>query len=193
MGFQRLPPSGACPSCGRPAPRVLGDVDHQRLELGEQLAPARHRERADHADGRQAAHAVTPLRRRRRLVDVEAEQQRPDRVRGGLVDAVAGDHAVGRPHVLDLRHHPLVGLVGEVGALGDHAVEPGALEALEPGARDLLVAGDRREVDRRRGVRQRPLERGAAVRERLAREVVVAEREQVEGDEARRASPRRAA
>ena len=100
------------------------------------------------------------------------------------MDAVAGDHAVRRADVLDLRHHALVGLVGEVGALGDQAVQAGALEALEPAARERLVLRDRRDVDRRRGAGQRPFERGAAGGERLAREVVVAEREQVEGHEA---------
>jgi hypothetical protein len=88
--------------------------------------------------------------------------------------------------VLDLRHHTLVRLVREVGVLGDQPVEPGALEAVEPGAGDRLVAGDRREMDRRRRVRERLLERGAAVREGLAGEIVVAQREQVEGDEAGR-------
>jgi hypothetical protein len=73
--------------------------------------------------------------------------------------------------VLDLRHHSLVALVGEVGALGDHAVETRALEVVKPGARDLLVARDRRDMNRRRSVRQRPLERRAAVRERLAGEI----------------------
>jgi hypothetical protein len=54
---------------------VIGDIDDQGLELGEQLAPAGERERADDADGRQPAGAVVPLRGRHGLVDVEAEQQ----------------------------------------------------------------------------------------------------------------------
>ena len=127
---------------------------------------------------------VHPLRGRCGFVDVEAEQQGADRVVRGLVHAVAGDHAIGRAHVLDLAHHALVGLIGEVGALGDQAVEAGSLEALEPVARDRLVAGERGQMDGRRGVREGALERRAPVCERLVREIVVAEREQVEGDEA---------
>jgi hypothetical protein len=71
------------------------------------------------------------------------------------VDPVAGEHAVGGPHVLDLRHHALVGHVGLLARLGDDAVEPGALEAHEPLARERLVARDGGEVDRRPRVRPR--------------------------------------
>ena len=98
------------------------------------------------------------------------------------MDAVAGHHTVGRPHVLDLGHHPLVGQVGRV-ALGDQPVEAGALEELEPRAGQRRVARDRGEMDRRRGRRQRRLQRGAALAERPRGEVLVAERQQVERDE----------
>ena len=106
--------------------------------------------------GREPGRVVAPLRARRGVVEVEAEQQRADRLAIGLVDAVAGEHAVGGADVLDLRHHALVGLVGEVGPLGDHAVQPGALEVLEPLLRDRRVARDRRDVDRRLARRPAP-------------------------------------
>ena len=94
----------------------------QRLQLGEQLlAPVGQRERADHPD-----------RGERPVVGVQAEQQRPDRVRPALVQPVAGDDAVRGALVLDLEHHPLVRLVGAVERLGDHPVEPGAFELVEP-------------------------------------------------------------
>ena len=53
-----------------------------------------------------------------------------------LVPAEPGDHAVRGALVLDLHHHPLVLAVRLVDGLGDHAVEPGALEAGEPVGRD---------------------------------------------------------
>ena len=174
-GFQRLP-NAACVGdvLARPVPRVALEVAHQRLQLGEQLAPPRHREGADDPDRAQAP------------VVVEAEEERADRVGPRLVDAVAGQHAVGGADVLDLRHHALVGLVGQLRVLGDDAVEPGTLEALEPLPRELGVLGDGREVDRRPRAGERRLERRAALGERPRGQVLVAEREQVEGDEARR-------
>ena len=92
----RSPCSWAAQFHGWPLER--GD---QRLHLVKQLLADGHRERADHADREQHVPLV-----------VEAEQQRADPVVAGLVHAVAGDHAVGRTLVLDLGHHPLVGLVG---------------------------------------------------------------------------------
>ena len=72
----------------------------------------------------------------RALVVVEPEQQRADQRAGALlVPAEAGDHAVGGAHVLHLEHRALARLVGGVARLGDHAVEAGALEAVEPVAR----------------------------------------------------------
>src|SRR5215211_6536767 len=61
------PAVGGLSHVGRPTPRMVGEVDHQRLQLGEQLAPARHRERADHPDRRQTGRVVVPLRPRRPL------------------------------------------------------------------------------------------------------------------------------
>ena len=46
-----------------------------------------------------------------------------------LVPAEAGDDAVGGARVLDLDHRALAGLIRPVDRLGDHAVEPGALES----------------------------------------------------------------
>ena len=89
--------------------------------------------------------------------------------------------------MLDLAHHPLVGLVGASGLLGDQPVQPGALELLEPAPRPAgVVVGDRGEVDRRPGLGQRLLQPGPALGERALGEVLVAQRQQVERDEAGR-------
>src|ERR1700755_873456 len=50
-------PAAGGPRCGAlgPLPRVVGDSDHERLELLEQLAPALHGEGADDAHGREPA------------------------------------------------------------------------------------------------------------------------------------------
>ena len=92
-------------------------------QLLDQLGPPGHREGRRDADVLQVAGVV-----------VEPEQQRADD-RPALVPAEPGDHAVRRPHVLDLGHQPLVRAVGQVGGLGDDAVEAGALERLEPALR----------------------------------------------------------
>jgi hypothetical protein len=117
---------------------------------------------------------------------VEPEQQRPDGGRVGLVRAVAGHHAVRRAVVLDLRHDALARPVRVLAALGDQAVEAGALEALEPVRGEHRVARDRREMHGWRRTGERLLEQRAALAERTVRAVLVAEREQVEGYEARR-------
>src|SRR6476646_8620471 len=83
-------------------------------------------------------------------VVVQAEEQRADRaLLTALVPAEAGHDAVALALVLDLEHDALVRLVGAVDRLGDDAVEPRALEALEPVASDADVARRRREVERR--------------------------------------------
>ena len=130
----------------------------------------------------------------RALVVVQAEQQRADvRARAVLVPAEAGDDAVGGALVLDLEHRPLARLVRRVEPLGDHAVEAGALEPLEPVGGGRAVAGRRASggpaARRRRG--------RASSRARRSpcgdvAQVLVAEREQVPGDERWPATPRRA-
>ena len=91
-----------------------------RFEVGEELGARRGREAAGHADVVQ--HAV---------VVVEPEQQRAD-ADAVLVEAEAGDDAVGGAQVLHLQHGALALFVETVERLGDHAVETRALEALEP-------------------------------------------------------------
>ncbi len=88
--------------------------------------------------------------------------------------------------MLDLGHHPLVRLVGLVRLLGDQPVQPGPLELLEPGPGQLVVVGDRGEVDRRFRRGQRLLQPGSALGERVLGQVLVAQRQQVERDEAGR-------
>ena len=145
---------------------------HQRLQLGHQRAPYRHRERADHAHARQLAR-----------VPVQPEQQRPDRVGAALVRPVARHHAVRRPVVLDLEHHALVRLVQHRPRLRDQAVKPRALELAEPLRGDLLIGRRGRQVDGRGRAGQRLLERGAALGERALRVVNRVQRQQVERDE----------
>ena len=114
----------------------------------------------------------------------EAEQQRADqRPRPVLVPAEAGHHAVGGALVLDLRHRPLAGLVGRVGALRDHAIQPGALEDVEPSSRDRRIRRGRREMDRFRRVLGQPFEPRATLGEGPVPEVVVTLGQAVEGDE----------
>ena len=95
----------------------------------------------------------------RALRVVEAEQQRAhERARPLLVPAEAGDHAVRGARVLHLHHRALARLVRRALVLGHHAVEPGALEAVEPLGRDRALAAAGREVDAAAGARQRSLQ-----------------------------------
>ena len=123
----------------------------------------------------------------RALVVVEPEQQRADvGARAVLVPAEPGHDAIGGALVLDLEHRPLAGLVGRIEPLRDDAVEPRALEPLEPVGRGRAVPGRRRQVDRRLGVAEDGLEAGSAFALRDRAQVVVAEREEVPRHEARR-------
>jgi hypothetical protein len=144
----------------------------RRRKLLEELPTAIHRERPDHADVGEHPRVV-----------VQPKQERPDGIGAALVEPVPGHDAVGRALVLDLEHHPPVLLVGPLERLGHHPVEPGPLELVEPPPRDLHVGRGRRDVDRRHGVHEGGLERGPPFDERSTREVVIAEREQVERDE----------
>ena len=121
-------------------------------QLVEQLGAALRREAGAHAD------VVQPT-----LVVVQAEQQRADAL-AVLVDAVAGDDAVGGALVLHLHQRALVGRVRIGEPLGDHAVEPGALELDEPPLRRRGVGGARAQVDRR-------LRASASIRSQLGRGV----------------------
>src|SRR4029077_16281912 len=94
----------------------------------------------------------------------EAQQQRADESsRTLLVPAETRHHAVRSAHVLDLDHHPLAGLIGRALVLGDHAVEPGAFEAMEPFLGHRAFATARREMDTARGPRERLLQQQAAL------------------------------
>src|SRR5207244_8996423 len=100
-----------------------------------------------------------------------------------LVPAEARHHAVRGTYVLDLDHHALGGLIGRRLMLGDHAVEPGAFEAMEPflGHRALATAG--REMDAARGPLERLLQQQAALGLRAGADVARVSGEQVERDE----------
>ncbi len=109
-------------SCHRPHGwSAIGD--DERLELLDQLGTADLGEGRGHAD-------VLEL-----PIGVQAQQETAEQgpFRGAvLVLAVAGDHDVGGPGVLDLHHHAAVLRVLRTDRLGHHAVEPGTLELLEP-------------------------------------------------------------
>src|SRR5690606_8162534 len=75
------------------------------------------------------------------------------------------------------------GLVAEVPALHHDPVEARALEALEPPGGERLVGGDRREPYPVAGPGKGLGEEPPALGERAVHEVLVAEGEQVEGDE----------
>ena len=112
------------------------------------------------------------------VVVVEAEDQRADGVLL-LAGAPAHHDRVDRAHALDLRHAlALARQVRRVLALGDHA-----LGALQPRLRLVRVLGGGREVD---GLLDQLPEPVAALGLRQLEQHLVVEREQVEGDEARR-------
>ncbi len=167
------------------APGVLLDVTDQRLQLGVQLGAALLGERGRDPDVLEGVAVVEPEQQR--------AEQRPVG-RGGLVLAVARDDDVGRAGVLDLEHGAAVLGVRRPQRLRNQAVEPGALEGPEPLLGLGGVVGRRREVHPGRrlgrvgeaaeageGARQR----GAPLGERPVDVRLVAEREQVEGDETR--------
>ena len=161
-----------------PAPRVVGDVADQRLELLPQLGAPRRREAGRDPDVLELA-----------VVVVQPEQQRADQRllgRGGLVLAVAGEHDVGGALVLDLEHGALVGLVRRPERLGDDTVEPGALELLEPplGLGRVLGGAGQEAGAGAVEVAERLDQRLASLGEGPVHEGLVAQRQQVEGHEA---------
>src|SRR4051812_38814506 len=99
------------------------------------------------------------------------------RPRAVLVPAEAGNGAVRRALVLDLDHRPLARLVRPIEPLCDDAVEPGALEPVEPVDGSGAVGRRRCQVDRRVELaRELPLEEGAALSLWRRSEVDVVER-----------------
>ena len=88
--------------------------------------------------------------------------------------------------MLHLLHRALALAVLAVERLRDDAVEAGALEPVEPLGRERTVGRGRREEHWRLGLLERALEARASLLERLATQIVVALREQVERDERRR-------
>ena len=102
----------------------------------------------------------------------QAQQERSDqRARPVLVPAEARHHAIGGAQMLDLGHLALAGQVAQVVTLGHHAVQPGALEHVEPFARDLRVAGRRRQQDRFGGIGHDGLQGRAPLVERSLAQV----------------------
>ena len=151
---------------------AVGVATHERLELVDELEATLRGEGGDAPDVEELPVLVQP------------EQQRADAL-AGLVHAISGDDRLGRALVLDLEHRALAGGVGRGEGLRDDPVEPGPLEAGEPVGRLGGVAGHPREVQRcslRHALEER-LEPLPPLGEGRARHVLVAEGEQVEGDE----------
>ena len=148
----------------------------QGLEDRRQLRPLRLGERRRHPQLVQAPVGVE-----------EPQDHRADeRPRAVLVPAKARENAVHRAFVLHLDHRALARLVAVAPRLRDDAVEPRALEALEPLLGDGSVVGDGGDVHRSLRVAEDVLQQGAALLERGGRQVFVAEREQVPQDDGRR-------
>ena len=116
---------------------------------------------------------------------IEPQQHRPHDVRR-LVPTETGHHAVRRPFMLGLEHHPLVRLVGTVERFGENAVEPCSLKLHEPFLCPLEVGDRRRHVHGRLGIGERLFQRSTALGERPGSEVFVPEGQEVEPDGAAR-------
>ena len=143
----------------------------QWLQLGRQLRAALRRERRGDAHVMQLAVAVE-----------QTEQKRADAF-AVLVHSVASDHAVGSAPVLHLDQGPLVGCVRVGDALGDHTVQPCALELDEPSLRNDRVRRGRAQVDRRVHPGELFDEQRVPRGQRLVHQVAIAEREKVERNE----------
>ncbi len=127
-------------------------VSAQRLQVGRQLPARGHRKRGRDAD------VVQPL-----PIVVQTQQERPHQlVPPVLVPPEPGDNTIRGARVLHLDHRALSRLVRTGLRLGDHAIEPGALEPRQPFDRDLAVSCHRRQVNRWRDAGEQLLEVAAA-------------------------------
>src|SRR5688572_7718455 len=109
---------------------------------------------------------------------VEAQQQRPDVSAGPvLMPSKTGHDTIGCAGVLDLGHCALAGLVGSGERLGNDAVQPGALETIEPVARHLNVLDCGREMDRRLRLAQLPFDALSTLALRELTQILVSERQ----------------
>jgi ATP-dependent DNA ligase len=74
------------------------------------------------------------------IVEQPEQQGADEQILSVLVPAKARNDAVGGPRVLHLDHGALAREIGGLYRFGDHAVEPGALEALEPVDGEIVIA-----------------------------------------------------
>ena len=85
--------------------------------------------------------------------------------------------------MFDLQHGPLARLVAAVGRLCDHAIQPRALELIQPLKRFLPVGGRGGEVDRRAQLRREALELAPALLLRSIHQTLPVYCQKIEGYE----------
>jgi hypothetical protein len=100
--------------------------------------------------------------------------------------AKAGNDAVGGARVLHLDHRALAGLIGARFRLGDHPIEPRALEARQPIQCDGAIPCCGGEIHRGRNFRQQPLELNPALALRCRHQIASPARQQIEGNKGSR-------
>jgi hypothetical protein len=146
----------------------------ERRQLLDQLPPSVHREAGGDPDAIEPAGGVE-----------QPQQERADeRPRPVLVPSKPGHHAVGGAGVLDLGPATLGRHVGVGRALGDDAIQPGALEAIEPVRGDRRIGRRGRQVDGRLCAGEGPLEEGAPLALGSGTQVTAVECEEIPGHEA---------
>ena len=117
------------------------------------------------------------------LVVIQPEQERTDElVLPRLVPAKAGDDAVGGARVLHFDHRALAGLVRPVRRFRDHAVQARTLEARQPLGCLFRIARHRRQMNRRFGTGEQPLQLHAAFALRHVAQIPSVCRKRVERD-----------
>src|SRR5215469_12316247 len=92
----------------------------------------------------------------------------------------AGDHAVAVAFVLDLKHHPLIRLVGSVNWFRDDTVKTGTLETAKPVLSNFSVAGRRSKVNRGRSILEHRLQFPPAHFKRFTAKVTIPKAKQIE-------------
>ena len=119
----------------------------------------------------------------RAFVVIQPEQQRADDAFTFFVPAEAGDDAVGGARVLDLEHRALAGLYGPSTGFAITPSRPAPSKRDSHSAAIVLIARHRREMNRRRGIREQRFERAAAFGLRTFTQILAVSGQQIEADE----------